>query len=101
MRKLILPLLALLLVFGVVSANATTVTIPEPDPELYILFGIGDASVTYGGVTFVQQDSVGTAALFNIGHLFSGLPAVLSSQARPGLDNILIMLPNPTTRLLG
>lgn len=97
MRKFVLPLLTLVLVLGVVSANATTVTIPEPDPDFYVFFGIGDASVTYGGVTFVQQDSIGTAALFNVGHFLSGLPAVLSSQARPGLDNILIMLPTPTT----
>ncbi len=94
MRKFVLPLLTLVLVLGLVSANATTVTIPEPDPDIYIFFGISDASVTYNGITFVQQDSIGTAALFNIGHLFSGLPAVLSSQARPGLDNILIIFPN-------
>jgi hypothetical protein len=97
MREFVLPLLSLVVVLSGVSANATTVTIPDPDPDFYIFFGIGDASVTYGGVTFVQQDSIGTAALFNVGHLLSDLPAVLSSQARPGLDNILIMLPNPTT----
>ncbi len=97
MRKFVLPLLTLVLVLGVVSANATTVTIPDPDPEPFIFFGNGDASVTYDGVMFVQQASIGTAALFNIGHLLSDLPAVLSSQRRPGLDNILIMLPNATT----
>jgi hypothetical protein len=97
MTKFVLPLLTLALVLGTVSANATTVTIPDPDPEPFIFFGTGDASVTYNGVTFVQQDSIGTAALFNVGHLLSGLPAVLSSQSRGGLDNILIILPNATT----
>ncbi len=97
MTKFVLPLLTLVMVLGIVSANATTVTIPDPDPEPFIFFGTGDASVTYSGVTFVQQDSIGTAALFNVGHLLSDLPAVLSSQSRGGLDNILIILPNATT----
>src|SRR5207249_432023 len=98
MRKFVSPLVALILVLGVVSAHATTVVIPDPDPQPFIFFGNGDASVTYDNVMFTQQLALGDANLFNVGHLFSGLPAVLSSQeATVGVENILITLPTPTT----
>ena len=98
MRKLFGALLALVLVLGAVSACATTVVIPDPSPNPFIYYGTGDASVTYDNVLFVQQAALGNASLFNVGPLFSGLPAVLSSQtANVGADNILITLPNATT----
>jgi hypothetical protein len=98
MRKLFGTFLVLFLVFGVVSVYATTVVVPDPSPELYIFYGTGDASVTYSGVVFTQQAALGNANLWDIGPLFSGVPAVLSSQeATSGVENILITLPNPTT----
>ena len=98
MRKSVGPLLALVLVLGVVSAHANTVVVPDPSPLLFIFYGQGDAYVTYDGVLFTQQAAIGDANLWDIGPLFSGVPAVLSSQeASSGLENILITLPNPTT----
>ena len=100
MRKLFGALLALVLVLGVVSAYAVpiTVVVPDPSPNPYIFYGNGDASVTYSGVLFTQQLALGAANLFDVGPLFSGDPAVLSSQeATVGVVNILITLPSPTT----
>jgi hypothetical protein len=49
-------------------------------------------------VLFQQQAVLGNANLFDVGPLFSGDPAVLSSQgASVGVENILITLPNATT----
>ncbi len=49
-------------------------------------------------MVFTQQAALGNANLWDIGPLFSGVPAVLSSQeATSGIENILITLPNPTT----
>ena len=78
------------------SAFATpiTVTIPDPSPLPFIFYGNGDASVTYSGVLFTQQLALGNANLFDVGPLFSGDPAVLSSQeATIGVENILITFP--------
>src|ERR1017187_6535437 len=98
MRNLFGTLLALVLVLGVVSANATTVVVPDPSPLPFIFYGNGDASVTYSGVLFTQQLALGNANLFDVGPLFSGDPAVLSSQqASFGVENILITLPSATT----
>lgn len=98
MRKLFGTVLALVLVLGVVSAHATTVVVPDPSPLQYIFYGTGDASVIYSGVLFQQQAVLGNASLFDVGPLFSGDPAVLSSQgASVGVENILITLPNATT----
>jgi len=98
MHKLFGALLTLVLVLGVVSAHATTVVVPDPSPEPYIFYGMGDASVTYSGVLFTQQLALGNANLFDVGPLFSGDPAVLSSQeASVGVENILITLPNATS----
>jgi hypothetical protein len=102
MRKFVL--LAALAVVCMMAATTlqatplTTVVIPDPAPNAFIFFGNGDASVTYSNVTFVQQSALGDANLFNVGFLFSGDPAVLSSQGESvGLANILVELPNFTT----
>jgi hypothetical protein len=82
---------------GVTQSQAApiTVTIPDPAPNPFIFFGNGDATVTYSGVTFTQQLALGNANLFNVGSLFSGDPAVLSSQeATFGVENILVSLPS-------
>ena len=81
MRKLVAPVLVIAVVLLAVGASyATTVVVPDPSPELYIFYGTGDASVTYDGVLFQQQAALGLASLFDVGPLFSGDPAVLSSQ---------------------
>lgn len=101
MRKLfVLALLAGVCLLGVTQSQASpvTVTIPDPAPNPFIFFGSGDASVTYSGVTFTQQLALGNGELFNVGFLFSGDPAVLSSQqATVGVENILVSLPTFTT----
>jgi hypothetical protein len=76
------------------AAQATTVTIPDPAPNPYIYFGSGDASVTYDGVTFSTSAILSDGAFYNVGVVFSGDPAVLSSQEQSvGVANILITLP--------
>jgi hypothetical protein len=80
------------------SAQATIVTIPDPSPNPYIFFGAGDASVTYSGANFSQSSVLSNGDFFNVGVLFSGDPAVLSSQGQSvGVANILITLPGPET----
>ena len=103
MRKLVvLAAFAVVCTFALTQAQAspftTTVVIPDPAPNAFIYYGTGDASVTYSNVTFVQQLALGNANLFNVGSLFSGDPAVLSSQQETfGVANILVELPNFTT----
>jgi len=99
MRRLLMPLLAVLLVLSVASAYAnTTVVIPDPSPNPFILFGQGDASVTYSGVVFTQQAALSDSFFFNVGVLFSGDPAVLSSQEQSfGVANILVTLPSSSS----
>jgi hypothetical protein len=91
---------ALAAAFGVfaTSASATTVVVPDPSSP-FIYFGKGDASVTYGGVTFSTNPALGDDYLFNVGSKFSGDPAVVSSQqAIAGhLANLLITLPYAVT----
>ena len=100
MRKHFGTVLALVLVLGVVSANAATVVVPDPSPNPFIFYGLGDASVTYSGVLFTQQLALGDANLFDVGPIFSGDPAVLSSQeASVGVENILITFPSAATFL--
>ena len=85
---------------GVIQSYATlvTVTIPDPSPLPYISFGSGNASVTYSGVVFAQSALLSDGVFFNIGPLWSGFPAVLSSQEQTvGVANILITLPSATT----
>ena len=77
-----------------------TVTIPDPAPDQFTVFGTGNASVTYSGVQFSQSGDPNTGPdLFNIGSLDSGNPAVLSSASSNGDANILITLPQPMTAL--
>jgi hypothetical protein len=96
MRKLTLAL-ALLMCLAT-AAHATTVVVPDPSPLAYIFYGNGDASVTYDGVLFTQQLVLGNGALYDVGPLFSGDPAVLSSQqASVGVENILVTLPGSAT----
>lgn len=101
MRKFVVPFLAIAVLFvGATSAFANTITvnIPDPSPNAYIYFGAGDASVTYSGVTFAQQLALGNGNFFNVGVLFSGDPAVISSQEQTaGLANILVSLPSFST----
>jgi hypothetical protein len=74
----------------------TTVTIPDPSPQPFINFGLGSASVTYSGVTFSTNATIGDGFFYNIGVLESGHPAVLSSQQLiTGIANILITFPSP------
>ena len=97
MRKLfVLAVLASVCLLGVQSQAAPiSVTIPDPAPNPFIYFGNGDASVTYSGVTFTQQAALSDGAFFNVGVLFSGFPAVLSSQQQSfGVANILVSLPS-------
>jgi len=98
LRKLVLVVLAIVAILAAMPSSATTVTIPDPDPLAFISFGQGDASVTYSGVTFTQSSAYGNANFFNVGHLFSGDLAVLSSQeASVGPENILVSLPTTST----
>jgi hypothetical protein len=108
--------LALALLFGARSASAgvttypdfpswsaavtgvTTVTIPDPAPLPDIFIGSGTASVSYGGLTFSTSANLSNGNFFNVGVLFSGDPAVLSSQEQTvGVPNIMIAFPNPIT----
>jgi hypothetical protein len=114
--NLSMPVLALTLLLGARSASAgvttypdfpswsaavsgvTTVTIPDPSPAPDIFIGNGNASITYGSLTFSQSASLSNGNFFNVGMLFSGDPAVLSSQEQTvGVANILITFPNPVT----
>jgi hypothetical protein len=87
------------IVFGFVApAAAVTVTIPDPSPQQFISLGSGDASVTYDSVVFTQSSALSDGNFFNVGPLYSGVPAVLSSQEQStGVPNILITLPEATT----
>src|SRR5271166_3896777 len=100
MRRFAGPILAIaVLSLGVASSQASTitVTIPDPSPASYIFFGTGNASVTYSGVVFSQQAALSNGNFYNVGVLFSGDPAVLSSQAQTiGVANILVTLPTFT-----
>ncbi|HYW48403.1 MAG TPA: PEP-CTERM sorting domain-containing protein [Bryobacteraceae bacterium] len=81
-----------------VTGGITSVTIPDPSPNADIFFGNGNASVTYSGVTFSTQAALSNGNFFNVGSLFSGDPAVLSSQQQTvGVANILITLPVAVT----
>jgi hypothetical protein len=87
-------LLSALLALGGTAAHAVTVVIPDPSPNQEIYYGAGDASVTFDGVVFTQSAALGNPGLFDVGVLFSGSPAVLSSGGEStGLANILITLP--------
>jgi opacity protein-like surface antigen len=95
--KLKLLIVGATLALAATGAQAATVVIPDPAPNLYIGFGPGDASVTYGGVEFSQQAALSDGSFYNVGSLFSGSPAVLSSQQQTeGVANILITLPDFT-----
>lgn len=97
MRKIFGTILMLMLAFGAASAFATTVVVPDPSPQPYIFYGQGDASVVYDGVLFQQQAAISpNSNLFDVGPLFSGDPAVLSSQ-EGDLENILITLPTSSS----
>jgi hypothetical protein len=77
-------------------SEVTTVTIPDPSPQQFINFGSGSASVTYSGVTFSTNATLSDGALYNVGVLLSGNPAVVSSQQQIiGVANILITFPSP------
>jgi hypothetical protein len=80
--------------------GATEVTIPLPSPApntAYNYLGTASASVTYSKVLFSQQATYGAFnQFFNVGPLFSGQPAVLSSQSvLGGVPDILITFPTP------
>jgi hypothetical protein len=80
------------------AVQADTISIPDPAPAPFIGYGNGDASVVFGGDTFIQQAALGNPNLYDVGVLFSGSPAVLSSQQETtGLANILIEFAAPTT----
>lgn len=81
----------------------TSLAIPDPIPAPddaagTQYFGTGDASVSYGGVTFSSSALLGNRNFYNIGPTFAGsngLLPVLSSQGADGLANILITLIAP------
>ncbi len=75
----------------------TATAIPNPDP--WTVFGQGDASVAYGGVTFSTSSTLGNGLFKNLGYNGTGgSPAVLSDQqASSGVENILITLPSAVT----
>jgi len=78
--------------------NTASVTIPDPGSAGYIYFGTSSASVTYSGVTFSQSSVLSDGNFYNVGSVFSGNPAVLSSQDQSfGVANILITLPKATS----
>jgi hypothetical protein len=82
---------------AVVGAQTAT-TIPDPGSAGYIDFGSGDASVTYGGVTFSTSSILGNGNFYNVGTEFSGNPPALSDQQESsGVANILITLPSAVT----
>jgi len=93
--------ICLLFLTSAAFAGNINVTIPDPAPLPYIEFdnGSGDGSVTYSGVVFSESSLYSPDAQFyNVGVLWSGQPAVLSSnQATSGLENILVTLPGFAT----
>ncbi len=101
MRKVfVLAVLAAVCSLGVTQSQASTitVTVPDPAPSAFLFFGSGSASVTYSWVTFSTSSAISDGNFFNVGSLFSGDPAVLSSQEQSfGLANILVTLPWATT----
>jgi hypothetical protein len=77
-------------------SGVTSVTIPDPAPDAFVFFGSGSESVIYDNVTFSTNSAISNGNFFNVGVLFSGDPAVLSSQEQSvGLANILISFPVP------
>jgi hypothetical protein len=84
---------ALALLAVAMPAAANIVVVPDPGVP-FIFFGNGDASVTYGGVTFSQSSVFSNGNFYNVGPQFSGDPAVVSSQQQSvGVANIFIGLP--------
>jgi hypothetical protein len=82
--------------FSAAAPTYETISIPDVGDFLYI--GSGDASVTYGGVTFSQSASLSNGNFFNVSFGFSGNRAVVSSQQQStGVPNILITLPSSAT----
>jgi hypothetical protein len=74
--------------------SATTVTIPSPPSSPYYLSFGDNGSVTYSGVVFSANSTLGNGNFYDIGQGFSGLPAVLTAQkGSVGEDNILISFP--------
>src|ERR1700730_7555823 len=63
-------------------SGTTTVAIPDPSPDPSTFIGTGNASISYGGVTFSTSSVLSSGNFFNIGSGFSGTPAVLSSQGQ-------------------
>jgi hypothetical protein len=77
-------------------SGVVAISIPDPDPAPFTFLGTGTASVTYGDVTFSTDGSISDGSFYNIGMLFSGSPAVLSSQgASTGPENIRITFAAP------
>ncbi|MCK1642967.1 hypothetical protein IVA95_36770 [Bradyrhizobium sp. 157] len=79
------------------TASYTTITIPNPSSVSGFDSFPGN-SVSYGGVTFSSDLTKYSGGFFNIGPLYSGLPAALAAQ-QLGFDlvNILINLAGPAT----
>jgi hypothetical protein len=72
------------------AAHAHNVSIPN----VFYPFGRGDQTVTFSGVNFVQDASIGNAYLFDIFSVLS------SQQALSGVANIDVELPAPTTSVV-
>jgi hypothetical protein len=82
--------------FNAAAPSFDTITIPDVGD--FEFFGVGDASVTYDGVTFSQSASLGNGDFFNVSPGNSGVRAVISSQFQSsGVANILITLPASVT----
>jgi hypothetical protein len=76
------------------AAVAAHVDETVPDLGAFKFIGVGDASVTYGTLTYVQSAALGgNALMLNVGPAFSGQPATLTSSTSSSLPNIRIDLP--------
>ena len=79
------------------TASKTTIIIPNPSsPSGFDSFPGG--SVSYGGVTFSSDLTTYNGGFFNVGPVYSSLPAALTAQ-QVGFDlvNIKITLAGPVT----
>lgn len=88
-------LVALCLALYGAQAQAATFTVDIPEPSgTFEFLGSGNASVTYGGVTFSQSAALSNGLFFNVGSGYSGFPPVVASQQQTvGVANILVTLP--------
>lgn len=81
--------------FGLTAVAHAAVAV-IPDVGTYVVYGSGDALVTYDSVVFSQRAAIDpNAVLFNVSPGFSGasVPVLSSQEQIGGIGNILITLP--------